>query len=252
MPEVRKDFEVDGYEGFISGAYFYGEGLPMYTFLIPEYRGVSEDGESQWSYKIPLYDENGEPTGEYEQGVTTNYNYATQTTSRKLKGNATPWVYGGFNTAFYAYGFDFSIAFDYQIGGQVYDSGYASYMSSPSGSSVGNNYHVDLLKAWTKGSNEDSQIPRFQYDDQYTTATSDRFLTDASYLNISNINFGYTLPAKWWNNKIQGIRLYVACDNVYYWPRRKGLDPRQSFSGGTTNVNYSPIRTISGGVTLTF
>ena len=252
LPPIRKDFEVDGYKGFISGAYFYGEGLPMYTFLIPEYRGVSEDGESQWSYKIPLYDENGEPTGEYEQGVTTNYNYATQTTSRKLKGNATPWVYGGFNTAFYAYGFDFSIAFDYQIGGQVYDSGYASYMSSPSGSSVGNNYHVDLLKAWTKGSNEDSQIPRFQYDDQYTTATSDRFLTDASYLNISNINFGYTLPAKWWNNKIQAIRIYVACDNVYYWSRRKGLDPRQSFSGGTTNVNYSPIRTISGGVTLTF
>ena len=109
-----------------------------------------------------------------------------------------------------------------------------------------------MLNAWTKGSNEDSQIPRFQYDDQYTTATSDRFLTDASYLNISNINLGYTLPAKWWNNKIQGIRLYVACDNVYYWSRRKGLDPRQSFSGGTTNVNYSPIRTISGGVTLTF
>ena len=257
LPEIRKDFEVDGYEGFISGAYFYGEGLPMYTFLIPEYRGVSEDGQSQWYYKVqksdkegnPLVDDNGNPV--FEEGVTTTYSYATQTTSRKLKGNATPWVYGGFNTTFYAYGIDFSIAFDYQIGGQVYDSGYASYMSSPSGTSVGNNYHVDLLNAWSE-TNKDSQIPRFQYDDQYTTATSDRFLTDASYINISNINMGYTLPSKWWNNKIQAIRIYVACDNVYYWSRRKGLDPRQSFSGGTTNVNYSPIRTISGGVTLTF
>ena len=225
----------------------------MFTFLLPEYRGVNEDGESQWYYKIPVYDAEGNVIeGEWEEGVNTTYSYASQTTSRKLKGCATPFLYGGFNTSFYAFGFDFSIAFDYQIGGLAYDSGYASYMSSPQGTSVGNNYHIDLLKAWTKGVNEDSQIPRFQYDDQYSSATSDRFLIDASYLNISNINIGYTLPAKWWNNKIQGIRLYVACDNVYYWSRRKGLDPRQSFSGGTTNVNYSPIRTISGGVTLTF
>ena len=258
LPEIRKDFVVDGYEGFISGAYYYGEGLPMYTFLIPEYRGVNEDGESQWYYKTPRTDSEGNTLKDdagnelFNEGITTNYDLATATTSRKLKGNATPWVYGGFNTSFYAYGFDFSIAFDYQIGGQVYDNGYASYMSSPSGSSVGNNYHIDLLKSWTKGVNEDSQIPRFQYDDLYSTATSDRFLTDASYLNISNINLGYTLPARWWNNKIQAVRIYVACDNVYYWSRRKGLDPRQSFSGGTTNVNYSPIRTISGGVTLTF
>ena len=125
-------------------------------------------------------------------------------------------------------------------------------MSSPSGTSVGQNYHVDLLNAWTKGVNEDSQIPRFQYDDVYSSATSDRFLTDASYLNISNINLGYTFPAKWWNGKINNLRVYIACDNVFYWSKRKGLDPRQSFSGGTTNVNYSPIRTISGGVTLTF
>ena len=109
-----------------------------------------------------------------------------------------------------------------------------------------------MLQAWTKGVNEDSQIPRFQYDDQYSSATSDRFLTDASYLNISNINMGYTFPAKWWNGKINSLRVYVACDNVFYWSKRRGLDPRQSFSGGTTNVNYSPIRTISGGVTLTF
>ena len=125
-------------------------------------------------------------------------------------------------------------------------------MSSPNGTSVGRNYHVDLLDAWTKGTNENSDIPRFQYDDLYSSATSDRFLTSASYLNISNINIGYTFPAKWWNNKIQGLRVYVACDNVFYWSKRRGLDPRQSFSGGTTNVNYSPIRTISGGVTLTF
>ena len=258
LPDDRKNFTVDGYTGFISGSQFIAEGLPMYTWLLPEYRGLSDNGEAQWYYKYQASDSEGnllfneDGTEVWEEGVSTTYSYASQQTSRKLKGGATPKLYGGFNTSLYAYGFDFSIAFDYQIGGLVYDSGYASYMSSPNGTSVGRNYHVDLLDAWTKGTNENSDIPRFQYDDLYSSATSDRFLTSASYINISNINIGYTFPAKWWNNKIQGLRVYVACDNVFYWSKRRGLDPRQSFNGGTTNVNYSPIRTISGGVTLTF
>ncbi len=258
LPDDRKNLKVDGYWGFISGSQFIAEGLPMYTWLLPEYRGLSDNGEAQWYYKYQASDSEGnllfneDGTEVWEEGVSTTYSYASQQTSRKLKGCATPKLYGGFNTSLYAYGFDFSIAFDYQIGGLVYDSGYASYMSSPNGTSVGRNYHVDLLDAWTKGTNENSDIPRFQYDDLYSSATSDRFLTSASYINISNINIGYTFPAKWWNNKIQGLRVYVACDNVFYWSKRRGLDPRQSFSGGTTNVNYSPIRTISGGVTLTF
>ncbi len=258
LPDDRKNLKVDGYWGFISGSQFIAEGLPMYTWFLPEYRGLSDNGEAQWYYKYQASDSEGnllfneDGTEVWEEGVSTTYSYASQQTSRKLKGCATPKLYGGFNTSLYAYGFDFSIAFDYQIGGLVYDSGYASYMSSPNGTSVGRNYHVDLLDAWTKGTNENSDIPRFQYDDLYSSATSDRFLTSASYINISNINIGYTFPAKWWNNKIQGLRVYVACDNVFYWSKRRGLDPRQSFSGGTTNVNYSPIRTISGGVTLTF
>jgi hypothetical protein len=46
--------------------------------------------------------------------------------------------------------------------------------------------------------------------------------------------------------------LYVVCDNVWYWSRRKGLDPRQSMTGGSNNAMYSPIRTISGGINVTF
>ena len=82
---------------------------------------------------------------------------------------------------------------------------------------------------------------------------STRFLTNASYLNIENINLGYTLP-KSLTQKIQveGIRLYFAAENVYYWSKRKGFDPRQSYSSTTNATYYSPMRTLSGGITLTF
>jgi hypothetical protein len=155
-------------------------------------------------------------------------------------------VFGGFNTSLYAYGFDLSIAFDYQLGGHTIDGSYAGYMSPSTSASLGKNYHLDLLDAWTPD-NKDSQIPRFNYADQYVNATSDRFLISTNYLNISNISLGYTFPAKWWNGHIQNLRVYVVCDNVWYWSARKGMDPR-----GTGTGQYSPIRTVSGGVTLTF
>jgi hypothetical protein len=78
-------------------------------------------------------------------------------------------------------------------------------------------------------------------------------LTDASYLSLQNINFGYTLPKSLTKKMgVERFRVYLAADNIWYWSQRKGLDPRQSISGGATASYYSPIRTISGGVTLTF
>ena len=80
-----------------------------------------------------------------------------------------------------------------------------------------------------------------------------RFLTDASFLNIQNITLGYTLP-KHITRKflVESLRVYLACDNVWYWSKRQGLDPRQSINGATNPYYYAPIRTFSGGVTVTF
>ena len=239
----HKSTTVEGYKGYIDGSYFVGEGLPLYTYYLRSYAGVDpETGASLW-YKDVKGDD-----GKITRTKTSDYTSAT----RYLHDSAIPSVYGGFSTSVSAYGVDFSISFNYQIGGKVYDSGYASFMSSPYGTTVGTNYHKDILKAWTP-ENKGSDIPRLQYGDQYTTSVSDRFLTDASYLNISNINVGYTLPSKITQKfGVQKLRVYLASDNVVYWSKRQGLDPRYSFTGATNFSNYSPIRTISGGVTVQF
>lgn len=91
------------------------------------------------------------------------------------------------------------------------------------------------------------------FGDTYSSGYSTRFLTDASYLNIENINLGYTFPARWTKKAlIQSLRFYLSCENVFYWSKRKGFDPRQSFSDTTNATYYSPMRTISGGVTFKF
>ena len=240
-------YTADGkeYKGYNSGSFYIAEDLSIYTWYLKEYAGVAEDGQSMW-YKSEL-DKDGNPTG--ERTTTTTWNdadyYVTEETS-------LPKVFGGFGTSVSAYGFDFSVNFSYQLGGKQYDSTYARFMTSPTGSSAGYNFHADLLNSWTP-ENTNTDIPRFMFNDLYSTYSSTRFLTDASYLNIENINVGYTFPKKWFNpDFISSLRIYMSCENVFYWSKRKGFDPRQSYSSASNATRYSPMRTISGGITVKF
>lgn len=50
---------------------------------------------------------------------------------------------------------------------------------------------------------------------------------------------------------LENLRVYVTADNVALFSKRKGLDPRQYISG-SSQANYSAIRTIAAGIQLTF
>ena len=242
-----KAYDKDGneYEGFTSGSFFVAEGSSMYSWYLYDFAGVDPaTGKSLWWKNTQ--DEEGNITG---RETTDDYSEAT----KYMTGVTTlaP-VFGGFGTSLSAYGFDFSINFTYQVGGKQYDSTYARFMYSPTSSQTGYNFHKDLLNAWTP-QNQSLEVPRFQYADSYSNASSTRFLTSASYLNLQNINVGYTLPAKFTRKfLVSSLRLYVSAENLWYWSARKGFDPRQSFSSSTTASNYSPMRTISGGITVKF
>ncbi len=243
LPEENKTLNIDGHGGFASGNKYIGEGLPLNTFYIRKYAGIDhEDGQSQWWQDIKDAD------GTLIRRVKTkDYSAATQ----YLCEDTTPKLYGGFGTSIEAGGFDFAVQFTYSLGGKTYDSGYAALMSSPS-TSVGSNFHKDALNAWTP-ENPGSDIPRIVYQDQYTSSESDRFLVPASYLNIQNAQLGYTLPKKWTDAiRLSRVRVYLMCDNIWYWSYRQGLDPRFSFSGSTNYAYNSPIRTFSGGINITF
>ena len=244
LPKERKTRTVEGYKGYANGTSFVGEGLPLNTFYMYKYAGVdTETGNPLWWMDVT--DEAGNVT---DRVKTSEYANATQ----YLCGDPTPTLYGGFGTTLDFHGFDVALAFTYSVGGLVYDSGYASYMGSPTQSSAGSNFHKDILKSWTPD-NKNTDIPKFQYNEQYTAASSDRFLTDASYLNFQNAQIGYTFPERVTRKLfVNRLRLYVACDNIIYWSCRQGLDPRQSFTGATSNAMNSPVRTVSGGINITF
>ena len=248
LPEqFKNNTTADGkHVGRWQDTKFLTEGESVFSFYVPTYAGVDpETGKSLWyTYKT-------DDAGNKERIKTSDYSVASQE-GREMHGDALPDVYGGFGTSLRFYGVDFSIGFTYQLGGQVLDQGYRFYMNSPAGTSTGNNYHHDLLNSWTP-ENSGSNIPRFAYNDSNQAAVSDRFLTSASYLNIQNITLGYTLPKRITRKfLVENLRIYLACDNVWYWSKRQGLDPRQAINGITNPYYYAPIRTFSGGVTVTF
>ena len=213
--------------------------------MYARFAGINEEGLPTW-YKVDRNER-----GEYRESdmtTTTNYAEATQFNC----GTALPSVYGGFGTSLRYRDFDLSVDFAYSIGGKVYDGDYASLLSSPQDQSTGGAFHADVLKAWT-AENPSNLFPRWQFGDQRSAASSDRFLTNASYLNFTNANFGYTIPRNI-TRKIQvdKVRVYFSADNIWIWSKRQGLNPTQSITGAVNNTYYAPMRTLSGGINVTF
>lgn len=251
LPDEIKTTTVEGHNGYVNldksyvskYKYFVAEGLSLYTWYLPKYAGVdSETGEALY-YKDVL-DDSGKVTG---RETTKDASQATD----YLIGDALPTFYGGIGTNLSFHGFDFSINMNYQLGGKAYDYTYQTLMHT--GGTTSTTWHIDMLKAWTP-ENTNTNIPRLRYSEKYSqSARSDRFITNASYLNIQNINLGYTLPTRFTRQfNIQNMRIYLSGENLLYISARQGFDPRYTLKGYTNPELYSPIRTISGGISLTF
>ena len=231
-------------ENGIKGSnYIWKVGGSSYDTYMYKYAGVDpETGRAQyWKHD----DETGEDSTTFIFDEATRYELGT----------IIPKVFGGLGTAINAYGFDFSAQLSYQLGGKYYDGNYQQLMWTQS--SAGQAWHKDVLRAWTP-ENTNTDVPRMDGDTQVSQSNVDRFLVSSDYLSINNVTLGYTFPTSW-TRKIQlsSLRVYVAGENLAVFTARKGLDPRDSFAiGGFTSgrgtSSYSTMRTVTGGITLTF
>ncbi len=243
--------------GFYEDGCWYAEDGELYNQMMYSYAGVDPNTGKALYY----YDEDLSPLGGKVSSNVTSKPGSKKSGTTDVIGNATrytqgstlPKIYGGFGTSFTWKGIDLSAQFDYQIGGKIYDVRYADLVSPVADTrEAGKNYHKDWIRSWTPN-NTASDMPRWQFGDQYATAHSDRFLTDASYLNFSSFTVGYTLPKELTSQiLLSKVRIFCAGENLTFWSARKGLDPRFSYMETSQVSNYSPARTISGGIQLQF
>ncbi|MBM0656525.1 TonB-dependent receptor [Capnocytophaga genosp. AHN8471] len=227
-------------KGLTRGYQILKEGGSIYDFYMVKWGGVNPvNGDAQFYIKNTT-------TGEYKLKGSADYD---STNSKQYVGTSIPDLQGGFGTTLSAYNFDLAIQFSYQFGGKFYDSQYANLMHS---GDLGRTWHTDIRNRWTP-ENTTSDIPRLEFANQKVLSLSDRFIVSSDYLSLRNVSLGYTFK--------QGIveklgltklRYYLTADNVYLWSKRKGLDPRTSLAGSNDYAVYSPIRTVSMGLTLNF
>lgn len=266
LPEQDKD-------GIISGIYKIAEGKSRYEFFTYTYVGVDQmTGNSLYKANLENYHvttADGQTVGNADGNDISKYvtqignEYYVNNTSYALKeyhGSAIPKVYGSFAPSVRYKDLSLSLMFTYSIGGKVYDAVYSSLMSTGTSPS---NHHKDILKSWSEipsGMTEDSQdriwyggIPQINSSMTSTNnATSSRWLTDASYLVLKNINMSYSLPKAWVNAlTLESIRLNLSCENAFTCTKRRGMNPQQSFNGYQYNYLVTP-RVFTIGVDVKF
>jgi TonB-linked SusC/RagA family outer membrane protein len=244
LPSDKADLIAkDG--GYQAGGYWRKIGGSIYDYYTYEYAGVDKNGKALYNVYEEQRDDNGVLTGFEKKEPTTVQSNATL---RETGKSPISDLYGGIGSTLEFAGVDFSIQTAYQLGGYVMDDVYQTLMNAGEN---GENFHKDMFQRWTP-ENRETNIPKLLYEDRDQNAVSDRWLTDASYFSLRNITLGYTFPKKWLKSvKIEKLRVYGVADNVWYTSKRTGLDVRQSFTGAVSYI-YSPLRTISFGVQLSF
>jgi len=172
---------------------------------------------------------------------------------RTFLGSGLPDVTYGLNLGLEWKGFDLTVITFGALGFKAVD-----YVDMALHSSYGAlNKSVDLLNAWTP-ENTNTNIPRVSYKTSGSITNdlfSQRYIQDADYLKIANIELGYNFQTKWFRNYIRSLRLYVSAQNVYTLTKYKGYNV--DFAGGTFTpgynyASYPTPRTIMFGLNLSF
>lgn len=217
-------------------------GRSVYDFYIKEWAGVNPDnGDPLW-YKNVL-DENKNVVGR-----TTTNDYAAASYYYVNK-SSLPKIYGGFNTSLSYKGIDLSAVFAYSVGAYIYNRDITMILHN--GSLEGRDWSTEILNRWTPD-NRYTDVPALSTTSNNWNSTSTRFLQNNSFLRLKNLTLAYTLPKllvnKW---TLSNVQVFVQADNLLTIHKNQGLDPEQGITG-ITYYRYPAMRTISGGINVSF
>ena len=150
-------------------------------------------------------------------------------------------------------GFDFNAILNGVAGNQVMwnyfnNNGHGVY-----------NWMDIALNRW-HGEGTSNSYPRISTGSTQDIQMSDRFVSNADYLRLTNITLGYDFCKLWKNSPLRQARLYASCQNLFTLTPYKGFNPEVGTRGGATGnwaggVDTSPYplaRTVMFGVSIKY
>ena len=265
----NKLVRLNGGEPLWDGIIMQNEGYPLNTIYTLVYKGVFQTQEEidNYTWTNP---ETGEvrkiqPSAKPGDAKYLDWNNDGQITDldRKNVGNPFPTVTYGINIMADYKGFDLQVFFQGIGGVQVYNGMRKEKLESNGGESV---LSTDMRNVFFPGPdpNDPSKIINVMPGSNGTipnptktasvdnSLASSRFVEDASYFRLKNLQIGYSLPRAITKKlDIERLRIYVGGSNLLTFTKYKGFDPEVG-NNGRDYGNFPQSRTILCGLSINF
>jgi len=185
--------------------------------------------------------------------IDANNNGTLTDQDRGIIGRALPdFIYGIVTTLTYK-SFELNVIANGIQGVDMYNGTRQTLSNGGLGKTNGGKW---LMNSWTP-ENTNTDIPKMS--DSYIDKTSDRFVEDASFLRISNIQLSYTVPAGISSKvKMKNLAAYISLQNWFTITQYSGYDP-EMHSGGDDNknigmdrYNYPSTKVVTFGIKVGF
>jgi TonB-linked SusC/RagA family outer membrane protein len=134
-------------------------------------------------------------------------------------GNPFPKLTMGWNLNIEYKNFDFTMFTYLSLGNDIF----RAYERN----AVYTNKDRSVLARWTgEGTTNNAKNPRYIFTDPNSNIrVSDRYVEDASFVKIKNIQLGYTFPASFTKNVFSKLRVYLQVRNAFIFTKYAGFDP---------------------------
>jgi TonB-linked SusC/RagA family outer membrane protein len=172
----------------------------------------------------------------------------------QIIGNGTPKQALGWNNTFTYGNFSLNIFMQALLGSDKLDYSYANSVTPNANSKEATN--AGVLNRYIPGVNETSNIPAFS-STNIDYFESSRFLENANFVRLKNLNLSYHLPKNTIGNV--DVKLFVGATNLFTITKYKGFDPESTNSTSGTdavqsidNASYPNSKTFNIGATFKF
>ncbi|MEO9482149.1 MAG: SusC/RagA family TonB-linked outer membrane protein [Ekhidna sp.] len=234
---------------FQNGSKRWDVGRSRYDFYIYHSAGVDPATGDQLYYVFEDDPEtgNGVPVLDTEGNQTTTNDWTDA--GRAFTGDKSiPDIIGSVTNRFSYKGLSLSVLMTFSQGGKLLDNGYSAMMSS---GDFGESHHVDQLRAW-KQPGDITDVPRLENGNAEQVQTqSTRFLTDASFVALRNVNLSYAFDPKMVENwGLNNLNVFVSGENLWFSSARQGLNPQYNLAGTGSGNDYRPNKIFTVGLSV--
>ena len=211
-------------------------------------------GESAQTFYMPLWAGVDPATGGplwYTDSTRKTTTSDVANAKASIAGNFQPKYFGAFTNTLSWKNFTLSFQVNFVMGGKVYDR-WARYLQSD-GANPSFNQTTAALSAWTKPGMV-TDVPEYVYGNtSNSNYASTRYIYDGSYIRIKHLTLAYNCPSHLLSKyKINVLNVYLKVTNLYTWVKDKRVDFDPDVTNGVGDLNIPNIRSVIGGIKLSF